>query len=90
MPQWVICFAAGMEACWPTKRYHGEDPLIQVFSPCDVGTRILDEFARSRPADYTFLEPKDFCDLRSSAFGGIAEWDSFAEHVLGCTRFGEV
>ena len=41
-------------------------------------------------ADYTFLEPKDFSDLRSSAFAGIAEWDSFAEHVLGCTRCGEV
>ena len=67
-----------------------EDPLIQVFSPCDVGTRLLEEFARVRPADYTFLEPKDFSDLRSSAFGGIAEWDSFAEHVLGCTRCGEV
>jgi hypothetical protein len=67
-----------------------EDPLIQVFSPCDVGTRILDEFARARPADYTFLEPNDFCDLRSSAFGGITQWDSFAGHVLGCTRCGEV
>jgi hypothetical protein len=67
-----------------------EDSLIQVFSPCDVGTRLLEEFARARPADYPFLEPKDFNDLRSSAFGGIAEWDSFAEHVLGCTRCGEV
>ena len=67
-----------------------EDPLIQVFSPCDVGTRLLEEFARARPADYTFLEPKDFSHLRNSAFGGIAEWDSFVEHVLGCARCGEV
>ena len=67
-----------------------EDPLIQVFSPCDVGTRLLEEFARARPADYTFLEPKDFGDLRNSAFDGIAEWDSFAEHVLGCSLCGEV
>lgn len=67
-----------------------KDPLVQVFSPCPVGTRLLEVFARGRPADYTFLEPKDFSDLRSSAFVGIAEWDSFAEHVLGCTRCGEV
>ena len=67
-----------------------EDPLIQVFSPCEVGTLLLEEFTRTRPADYTFLEPKDFSDLRISAFTGIAEWDSFAEHVLGCTRCGEV
>ena len=67
-----------------------EDPLIQVFSPCDVGTRLLEEFARARPADYTYLEPKDSGDLRSSAFAGVAEWDSFAEHVLRCTRCGEV
>jgi hypothetical protein len=67
-----------------------EDPLVQVFLPCPVGTCVLEEFARARPADYTFLELKDFSDLRSSAFAGIAEWDSFAEHVLGCTRCGEV
>jgi hypothetical protein len=67
-----------------------DDLLIQVFSPCPVGTRLLEEFARARPADYTFLEPKDFSDLRSSAFAGIAEWDSFAGHILGCTLCGEV
>ena len=67
-----------------------EDPLIQVFSPCDVGTRLLEEFADARSADYTFLEPKDFSDLRSSAFAGIPEWDRFANHVLGCTLCGEV
>ena len=66
-----------------------DDPVIQVLSPCNVGRRFLEEFARARPADYTFLEPKDFIDLRSSAFGGIAEWDTFAEHVLGCSRCGE-
>jgi hypothetical protein len=67
-----------------------EDSLVQVFSPCDVGTRLLEEFARARPADYTFLEPQDFRDLRTSAFAGIAQWDSFAEHVIGCTLCGEV
>ncbi len=80
----------GSEACLARKAISREDPLIQVFSPCDVGTRLLEKFARIRPADYTFLEPKEFSDLRSSAFAGIAEWDSFAEHVLGCTRGGEV
>jgi hypothetical protein len=67
-----------------------EDPLTQVFPPCDVGTRLLEAFETARPAGYTFLEPKDFSDLRSSAFVGLAEWDSFARHVLGCTRCGEV
>ena len=76
--------------CLAHKAISREDPLIQVFSPCDAGTRLLEEFARARPADYTFLEPKDFSDLRSSAFAGIAEWDSVAEHVLDCTRCGEV
>ena len=48
-----------------------EDPLIQIFSPCDVGTRLLEEFADARSADYTFLEPKDFSDLRTSAFAAF-------------------
>jgi hypothetical protein len=81
---------AGLEACLTHKAISREDPLIQAFSPCCDGTHLLEEFARARPADYTFLEPKDFSDLRSSAFAGISEWDSFAEHVLGCTRCGEV
>ena len=81
---------AGLEACLAHKAISREDPLIQVFSPCLTGTHLLEEFARGRPADYTFLELKDFSDLRNSAFGGITEWDNFAEHVLGCTRCGEV
>jgi hypothetical protein len=66
------------------------DPLIQVFSPCPAGTHLLEEFARARPADYTFLEPKGFNDLRNSGFAGIVGWDSFAEHVVKCSRCGEV
>jgi len=77
-----------LEAFLAQQAISREDPLIQVFSPCDLGMRLLEEFARARPADYTFLEPKDFSDLRSKAFAGIAEWDSFAEHVLSCTRCG--
>ena len=67
-----------------------EDPLVEVFSPCDLGTRLLEEFAEASSADYTSLEPKDLAILRSSAFAGIPEWDRFADHVLGCTRCGEV
>ncbi len=67
-----------------------EDPIIQVFSPCEMGTLLLEEFAAARPQDYTFLEPKDFSDLRNSAFAGIPEWDAFSDHVQQCTRCGEV
>lgn len=81
---------AGLEACLAHKVISREDPLIHVFSPCPAGMHLLEEFARVRPADCTFLEPKDFSDRRSSAFAGISKWDSFAEHVLGCTRCGEV
>jgi len=49
-----------LEAFLAQQAISREDPLIQVFSPCDLGMRLLEEFARARPADYTFLEPKDF------------------------------
>ena len=67
-----------------------EDPIVQVFSPCETGTRLLEMFAAVRPRDYTFLDPKDFGDLRNSAFAGIPEWDAFADHVRACIRCGEV
>jgi len=67
-----------------------EDPIVQVFYPCETGTQFLEDFAAARPQDYTFLEPKDFGDLRNSAFAGIPEWDAFADHVQGCNRCGEV
>jgi hypothetical protein len=67
-----------------------EDPIIQVFHPCGAGTRLLEDFAETRPQDYTFLEPKDFSDLRNSAFAGIPEWDTFADHVQECALCGEV
>ena len=89
MPQWVIRGGAGMEACWPTKRYRGRSP-----HPGFLNLRCWDaspwRVRLARPEDHTFFEPKDFSDLRNSAFGGIAEWHSFAEHVLGCARCGEV
>jgi hypothetical protein len=67
-----------------------EDPIVQVFSPCEAGSRLLEDFAAARPRDYTFLEPKDFSDLRNSAFVGIPEWDAFADHVQTCALCGEV
>ena len=67
-----------------------EDPIIQFFCPCESGTRLLEGFAAARPQDYTFLEPKDFSDLRNSAFAGISEWDAFADHMQECALCGEV
>jgi hypothetical protein len=67
-----------------------EDPIVQVFSPCATGTRLLEDFAAARPRDYTFMAPKDFRDLRTSAFAGIPEWDAFADHVQECVRCGDV
>lgn len=67
-----------------------EDPIVQVFSPCETGTLLLEAFAAARPQDSTFLEPKDFSDLRNSAFVGIPEWDTFSDHVQQCARCGEV
>jgi hypothetical protein len=57
---------------------------------CEAGSRLLEDFAAARPRDNTFLEPKDFSDLRNSAFVGIPEWDAFADHVQACARCGEV
>ncbi len=67
-----------------------QDPLVQVFSPCERGTALLRAFGTARPEDFEFLEPKDFMDLHNSAFAGIPEWDAFAQHVLSCTDCGEV
>ncbi len=67
-----------------------EDPVVQVFVPCGDGIHLLEEFAAARPQDYTFLEPKDFADLKNSAFAGIPEWDAFAGHVQDCPQCGEI
>ena len=67
-----------------------EDPVVQVFFPCRAGTRLLEVFASARPQDQSFLDPKDFADLRNSAFAGIPEWDAFADHVQECSLCGEV
>lgn len=66
-----------------------QDPVVQVFFPCEEGTALLQAFGAARPEDFEFVEPKDFMDLRNSAFSGISEWDAFAEHVQGCTKCGE-
>ncbi len=52
--------------------------------PCPVGKALLRAFAETRPADFNFLKPCDLVDLRSSAFTGIPEWDSFSEHYGSC------
>jgi hypothetical protein len=51
-----------------------DDPIVQVFSPCETGTRLLE----------------DFTDLRTSAFAGLPEWDAFADHEQECIRCGEI
>ena len=66
-----------------------EGPMVRV-SFCEAGSRLREDFAAARPRDNTFLEPKDFSDLRNSAFVGIPEWDAFADHVQTCARCGEV
>jgi len=66
-----------------------EDPMVRV-AFCEDGGRLLEQFAAARPRDNTFLEPKDFSDLRNSAFVGIPEWDEFADHVQTCALCGEV
>ena len=66
-----------------------EGPTVRVFF-CEAGSRLLENFAAARPRDNTFLEPKDFSDLRNSAFVGIPEWDAFADHVQTCGLCGEV
>ena len=67
-----------------------QDPVVQVFFPCERGTTLLQAFGAARPEDFGFIEPKDFMDLRNSAFSGIPEWDEFATHVFSCTNCGEV
>ena len=66
-----------------------EDPMVRV-SFCEAGSRLLEQFAEARHRDNTFLEPKDFSDLRNSAFVGIPEWDALADHVQACARCDEV
>jgi hypothetical protein len=67
-----------------------EDPFVAAFRPCELGRNLLLKFAAARPADHTFLEPRDFVDLHNSAFSGIPEWDVFAEHISQCSQCGEV
>ena len=67
-----------------------EDPLVEAFRPCELGRDLLLKLAAARPSDHSFLEPRDFLDLRNSAFSGISGWDVFAEHVSQCSRCGEV
>jgi hypothetical protein len=52
--------------------------------PCPTGTALLRQFAEIRPSDFTFLKPADLVEMSNSAFGGIPEWDAFAEHYGSC------
>ena len=91
MPQGVIRCGGGHGGVFgPQSDITGRSPHSGFLTLRCWGRVSLKNSLGYAPAGYTFLEPKDFSDLRSSAFGGIAEWDSFAEHVLGCTRCGEV
>jgi hypothetical protein len=54
--------------------------------PCPEGTKLLVALAKSRPADFAFLKPRDLVDLRNSAFAGIPEWEMFSEHYGSCER----
>lgn len=67
-----------------------DDSLVEAFRPCELGRDLLLKFAAARPADYSFLEPRDFLDLHNSAFSGILEWDVFALHTSQCSRCGAV
>ena len=67
-----------------------QDPVMAAFLPCPVGAKLLQAFATARPEDYGFIEPADYLNLRNSAFSGIPEWTGFADHVIGCSRCGEV
>jgi hypothetical protein len=51
---------------------------------CPLGTKLLREFAESRPADFAFLKPGDLADLNNAAFEGIPSWDTFATHYAKC------
>jgi hypothetical protein len=79
-----------LEVSMAHKAISCEDPIVQALFPCKAGIRLLETFGATRPEDYSFLEPKDFGDLRNSAFAGIPEWDAFADHVQECPRCGEV
>lgn len=52
--------------------------------PCRQGTALLVAFARSRPTDFSFLQPNDLINFANSAFAGIPEWDAFSEHYGSC------
>lgn len=51
---------------------------------CEMGAEMLQAFAIARPTDFQFLDASDIQDRASSAFAGIPEWDSFAEHITKC------
>lgn len=67
-----------------------EGPFVAAFRQCEQGSDLLLKFVAARPADCSFLEPRDFIDLHNSAFSGIPEWDVFAEHISQCSQCGEV
>lgn len=66
MPKWKNPPKCGCpEVLMAHKAISREDPIIQVFHPCETGTELVEYFAAVRPQDDTFLEPKVFGDLRN-------------------------
>jgi hypothetical protein len=86
----TCCSKDDREPVMSVRAIFSEDQLVEAFSPCEQGRGLLLKFAAARPADYSFLEPRDFLDLQNSAFSGIPEWDAFAEHVSECSQCGAV
>jgi hypothetical protein len=68
------------------------DPAIKVLFaiseglPCPIRMALLRSFSEARPIDFGFLQPQDLIDLSNSAFAGISEWDTLAEHYATCER----
>ena len=52
--------------------------------PCPIGSELLRNLARERPADFAFLKSGDLVALNNSAFQGIPERDTFAKHYAEC------
>ena len=59
------------EAQMALKAISRVDPVALAFSPCMHGMQLLEEFAAAHPVDYSYIEPRDFVDLATSAFAGI-------------------
>jgi hypothetical protein len=66
-----------------------EDPIVQVFFPYGIGTRLWGTL--QPPAQrITHFWNRRISVIHTSAFAGISEWDAFADHVQQCMRCSEV